>query len=259
MKKPAPQVLAGLLVAGLPALAAAGTITHSVPFSYSPLVGDGVIFPVIQGFDTLGGTRRLDAVTFAFDHQFTIEMFVESTGPTAVQTGDFSLNFAYITLFLLGTVDPLTGARGGGGGPPLIGPGAFFIDNFSADLAAYDGIPGNDGPDSTRRTFADAYTHTQTYTGAEQDVLDAVTDVGALTTVYGGFTELFFAWKNDPNWPVPPGGAPSYPTDAALWVSFSNFVHSGTIHVTYAYSDVPAPTTALPLAAAGLLGLRRRR
>lgn len=245
--RPVATALVALL---LPSFAAAGTLSHSVPFSYDPLAG--VTFPVVQGFDTLGGTRQLTEVTFDFQHNFTIDFYLENTGPTAVSVGDFSMNLSFITIFQLGTIgeDPKSS-------PPFFGPGAFFVDNYSADLAAFDGAPGNDGPDSVRRTFTDAFTTSQTYNDADPSVLAALTDVGALTTVYGGFGELFFYWINDPGWPFPPGGVPEYPTDAALWLTLSNFRHSGTIGITYQYTDVPTPTTAAPLA--GLLLLARRR
>ncbi|MCC6359398.1 MAG: hypothetical protein IT450_11705 [Phycisphaerales bacterium] len=239
-----------LLVAAAPAIAAADTITHSVPFDYD--AGFGVTFPVVHGFDTLGGTRQLNAVTFDFHHNFSLELFFESTGPTPLAAGDFLLDFAYLTLFQLGE------GGGEGEGPPIFGPGAYFVDDITGDLAAYDGVPGNDGPDSFRRSFTDAFTISQAYDAANPEVLEAVTDVGALTTVFGGFNELFFEWVNDPNWPIPPGGVPEYPTDAALWVSWPNFRHFGTIDITYDFTVIPEPAVAAPLAVAALLMLRRR-
>lgn len=232
----------------LPAAAAADTITQTVPFDYD--ASFGVTFPVLQGFETLGGTRQLTGVTFEFRHNFAFDVFLESTGPTAVAAADFGLDVAYVTLYQLGEA-------GGDDDPPFLGPGAMFVEDISGSLAAYDGIPGNDGPDSFRGSFSEAFTVTQTYGAEEPAVLAALTDVGPLTTVLGGFTELFFEWLDDPNWPLPPGGVPEYPDDAAVWVSFPTFRHFGEIAVTYEYTVVPEPASAGLLA--GLAGCVRRR
>ena len=89
-------------------------------------------------------------------------------------------------------------------------------------------------------------------------VLDALTDSGPLTTIYGGFTELFFYWINDPAWPEPAGGFPEYPNDAALWVTLENYRHFGDFTIKYKYRNIPAPAAAAPVGLL-VLGLRRRR
>ena len=240
-----------LLVALAPSVSLAGVITQTVPFDYD--ANDGATFPVIQGFDTLGGTRVLTGVNFAFHHNFEVEAYVESTGPTAVSAEDFSLSISYITLFQLGEA-------GGKNDPPFFGPGGLWIENASGDLGAYDGVPGNDGPDSYRRVFTDMFTVEQMYGPSDPDVLAAVTDVGELTTVFGGFSELFFGWINDPNWPLPPGGFPEYPNDAAIWVSTPTLRHFGEIEITYDYEVVPGPASAAGLLTlASLASVRRRR
>jgi len=238
------------LIALLAAPAGADTTSQTVPFDYD--VNFGVTFPVLQGFDTAGGTLELVGVTFEFRHNFELDIYMESTGPSPIAAGDFLLDLAYLTLFQLGEA-------GGPTDPPVFGPGAYFVDDITGDLAAYDGVPGNDGPDSFRRSYSDAFSVVQAYDAANPEVLAAVTDVGPLTTVLGGFTELFFEWVNDPGWPIPPGGFPEYPDDAALWVSAPHFRHFGEIEVTYEYVPVPEPTTgAAALAALALLSRRRR-
>lgn len=228
-------------------LASAETITEIVPFDYN--ANDGVTFPVLQGFDSQGGTRQLTAVTFDFHHNFDVELFFESTGPTPVAAEDFSLTFIYNTLFQLGTLD-------GENNPPGFGIGGLFLGGISGDMAAYDGIPGNDGPDSIRRSLTDAFTASQTYTLAEPDVLAAVTDSGPLTTVLGGYNELFFEWINDPGWPFPPGGLPEYPSDAAVWVYWPTQRHYGEIEITYEYAPIPEPRMG-GMALVALAALRR--
>jgi hypothetical protein len=237
-----------IVCASAPAAAFADT-PQTVPFDYD--VNFGVTFPVVQGFDTLGGARQLTGVTFDFHHNFVLDLFIESTGPTPLASGDFALDLAYITLFQLGEA-------GGPQDPPVFGPGAFFVDDITGGLAAYDGIPGNDGADSFRRSYSDAFTVMQAYGLEEPAVLAAVTDVGPLTTVFGGFTELFFEWIHDANWPVPPGGIPEYPTDAAVWVSWPQFRHFGDITVNYEFIEVPEPATALSLPVFALLAWWRR-
>lgn len=242
--------VAVMLVSLAPVAALADVISHNVPFDYN--ANDGITFPVLQGFDTLGGTRELRGVTFDFHHGFELEVFAESTGPTPVSAEDYSVSISYISLFQLGLA-------GGKQDPPFLGPGAFFLENASGDLGAFDGVPGNDGPDSFRRSYTDAFTITQVYGLEDQDVLDAVRDAGELTTVLGGFTEFFFGWFSDPNWPLPPGGFPEYPTDAALWVSTPSFRHFGSIDVTYEYVNVPGPAGAATIGVLCSLGALRRR
>lgn len=240
---------AALLLPTMPILSHADTITQTVAFDYD--ANFGVTFPVIQGFDTQGGTRELVGVSLAFDQHLSADLYFESTGPTAVADGDFLLSFAYPTLFQLGPADDENP-------PPLIGPGAFFVGDISGPLGAFDGVPGNDGHDSFRTTITDAFQLQFDYTAADPEVLAALTTSGPLTTVFGGFTELFFSWVNDPGWPVPPGGFPEYPTDAALWVSWSNFRHFGEITVTYDYAAVPEPTSGVLLCAGAVAMLARR-
>lgn len=229
--------------------AAAGTVTESVQFDYDPLQGTTEL--TLNAFDTQGGARVLRRATFNFQHNFTLDVALESTGPTALQQGDFSLSLAYISIFQLGTV--------GEGSPPFFGPGGYWFGDLSADLAAYDGVPGNDGPDSARLSLTDAFITNFEFNHTERPVLDALTDTGPLTTIYGGFTELFFYWINDPAWPEPAGGFPSYPDDAALWVALENYRHFGEITITYRYTYVPGPGAGAAALVVLGAGTRRRR
>ncbi len=237
-----------LFVAIASAAVRGGTLTQFVPFDYDG--NFGVTTPVIQGFDTLGGSRELTGVTFAFHHNFNIELFVESTGPTAIADGDYLFSLSFISLYQVGE----SGDKGDP--PPFLGPGAFFVGDISGALGTYDGIAGNDGPDSLRLGFNDSFTVVQQYTHAEPDVLAAVTAPGPIATVLGGFSELFFSWVNDPGWPIPPAGFPEYPDDAAIWISTPTLRHHGEIEITYEY--VPEPATVSTLAALALFALRRR-
>lgn len=229
----------------------AGVQVQTIPFDYNP--NEGTISPVIQAFDSLGGTRQLTSINFGVTHNFALDLIIESTGPTAISVGDTYFSFEFYNVLQIGEATKENPS------PPFIGTGAFFVGDISADLAAYDGIPGNNGPDSTTLTLTDAFNASFTYLPEEDPSLFlALTDTGAITSVFGGFTSYFFTWINDPAWPQPPEGAPpEYPNDAALWYDWNNFRHQGELVVTYEYADVPAPMSVLPFA--GLLAIGRRR
>lgn len=256
------RVIAATLIGVASGAASAGTASHTVPFDYDP--SQGVINPVIPAFNTMGGTRQLNSVRFDFNHNFDADLYVESTGPTAVSAGDFFVSTSFISILQLGTIDDGGGeegsvVNGGPSGPPFFGPGAFFIDNVTGDLAAYDGVPGNNGPDSFTQNFSDSYANSWDFVaGADQSVLDALTDTGNVTTVYGGFQEISFFWVNDPSWP-PPEFFPEYPDTAAIWVSFQQYRHFGDFTVTYDYSIVPTPGALGALLGGFGWASRRRR
>ncbi len=245
-----PMILAACACGLLGSAASADTQTQTIDFNYN--INDGVIFPQLDRFDTMGGTRQLNSVKFEFHHVFELALKLESTGPTPIKQGDFSLSAGFNSIFQLGEVSDENP------NPPAFGPGGAFFADISADLDAYDGIPGNDAGDMVRLLLSDSYVAQQTYTDAEPDVLAAVTGVGKLTTVLGGFSELFFFWINDPGWPASAGEEPQYPSDAALWADWSDFRHSGQIVITYDYAPVPAPMTAAPLVLLAMGGRRRR-
>ncbi len=245
------KAMSALLVLAGAAGASAATITETVQFDYDPFQGTTEL--VLNGFDTLGGTRELRRATFEYQHNFNLDIFLESTGPTAVNVGDFSLSVGYINIHQLGTVN-----NGAGGFPPFFTAGGFYLADMSADLDAYDGVPGNNGPDSTLFTYDDSFIANFVFGQQDAPFLDVLTDTGPLATVFGGFTEMFFFWVNDPNWPLPDGFFPDYPDDAALWVTLQDFRHFGELTIKYKYRNIPAPAAAAPLALLPL-ALRRRR
>lgn len=244
-----PMLLTAAALTAAAATASAATTSETVKFDYNPFEGTTEL--VLNGFDTQGGTRVLTKATFEFHHNFDISIYLESTGPTAVNQGDYGLNIGFISILQLGTIE-------GGDSPPFFGPGGFFIADYNTALGAYDGVPGNDGPDSSLGSYQEAYNTLFAFNHSEQSVLDALTDSGPLTTVYGGFTELFFYWNNDPGWPAPGGFFPDYPTDAAIWVSFADSRHFGDFTIKYKYANVPGPMAAGPVALLAFAFRRRR-
>lgn len=256
-----------LAVAG----AAAGqtdTITQVVPFDYDPFID--AAFPVIDRFDTLGGTRQLESVTLSYDQQISFDVRLEQNSPVALEAGNFFADVTYLSIHQLGTDDG--GGEGddddgdGGSGPPFLGPGAAG-DTFSPALAPTDGFNGT-GPDSFTASF-DSGTFNFTDISTRDNapfVLDALTGQGPLTTVLGGFSEIFGGYNGDPMFPDvdpnnPPDG-PFFPFQDpfyGVFVDVFNIRHQGTITVDYEFSIVPAPASALVMGVAGLAATRRRR
>lgn len=237
---------------------AAQSVSQTVSFDYDAALD--VTLLDIEAFDTMGGTRQLDRATFTFEHNFALDVFVESTGPTALSADDYQVDIGYISILQLGLADDNGDDDDNAGGPPFFGPGAFFTNPFSEDLDAYNNIPGDDAGDSFSRLFTESYTSRDFVfeRGTEQSTLDAITDTGTLTSVYGGFTELNFFWINNPGWPPAGGFFPDYPNDAAVWVDIQSLRHFGQFTVVYDYTLIPAPATA-PLAMLALGAAARRR
>ena len=245
------------LAAAVP-LANAGTETHSVDFSHG-FDGEIVTF---QRFDTMGGTRQLNSMTFSYDQSITLDFHVESNGYTALAAGDWETSIAYNSLHQYGLVqnDP---------NPPFSGPGAAFEGGITADLAASDGYNGT-GPDTYYGSI-DTGTFNYTFsadasTSGGASTLAAFTGSDDLDTFFSGFTEIFGGFINDPGWIVDPNNPPEGPFMPpfeqpyyGFFVSLDSLTHAGTITVTYDYTLVPAPATATLLAPAALLAGRRRR
>ena len=88
----------------------------------------------------------------------------------------------------------------------------------------------------------------------------------SLTTVLGGFTEIFGGYNGDPMFPEvdpnnPPEG-PFFPFQDpfyGVFVDTFNIRHQGTISVTYDFTIVPAPASVALLGFAGTVAARRRR
>ena len=246
-----PAGLASLVVTA--GVTIAGIETHSIGFDFNPIESTTILD--VPGFNTQGGLRRLDAVVMNFAHNFEVTVSLESTGPTPIAEGDFVVSAFVSTIFQFGVSN-------GGDDEflPFFGPGAFSTGDITAALGAYDGVPGEPGPDYYTQDFTDSFTNSWRFDETEgEDVLQALTDVAVLPSVFGGFAELFGGFVNDPMWPLPGEFFPNYPTDAAIWVSFESFRYSGTIDLTYEYTIVPAPATVgVGMALLGPL-LRRRR
>lgn len=248
-----------LLISAVACAAQADTETQVVNFSHG-FEGEIVSF---QMFDTMDGARELTGLTLSYDQSLTLDLHVESNGYTAVSNGDWFLDVGFNSLHQFGTVD-----EGGDGGPnpPFIGPGAIF-GSISADLGASDGYNGT-GPDTYSTSITDSYVFEASYDASTEfglRMFEAFSGQGTLETFFGGFSEAFGGWINDPNWVVDPNNPPEGPFDIftepyyGFFLTFDDFVHEGTITVTYEYTNVPTPSGAALLGLGGLVAMRRRR
>lgn len=237
-----PMWAACVAIAGTALSAAAGTESQTVSFD-NDLYSD-YQSPVFAKFDTMGGTRRLDAVTFSFDHRIDTVLTLENASPFAVTADMYGFQFLMQCLFQLGTAD------NEGDNPPAVGAGGFDTAPWSIDLPAYEGdpvppwgpAPGVNVFYSGPMTASNQYSGT--YTSAE--ILAAVTGTGDLQTVLGGFGEAYFQWN-------------VFIEDGLVFAGVDSLRHYGELTITYGYSMVPAPAGAAGFAGAGLLAVRRRR
>lgn len=238
-----------MLMTFVAGVAQAGTITQVVPYDFA---FTETAFPTFDGFDDQGGTLQLDRLTFDWEMTWEIDYRIENTGPTSLAAGDFAATIEQFTVHQLGV----------GEGPPAYGPGGFFLSIENIALGAYDGSPGG-GVDEYIDTFVESYDRLFEFTPSDgATYLDAVTQVGPLETVYGGFGGIGFAWINEPTgWDPPSGpfGTPIYPDDDAVWIHLDDTRHVGQFTVTYEFSVVPEPATFGLVCLAGLFVARRRR
>ena len=242
--------LTALCAAALTAHAGtSGTITQTVGYDFG---FDGDAFLTVDGFDDLGGLRTLDRVTFDWDLNYELNYRLENTGPTAVDAGDYAINYEYNSLHQLGLATD--------DDPPFYGSGGIFV-TIQQTLAANDNAPG--GADEFRGSYTESYTRTiEIDPAAQPSAFGFFDQAGTRTTVLGGFGGIGFFWINEPvGWDPPSGlfGEPLYPTDDALWIFTESSRHFGSWSVTYHFTNVPAPATAaLGVMAAGFASRRRR-
>ncbi|MEO1583750.1 MAG: hypothetical protein AAFR96_04155 [Planctomycetota bacterium] len=254
--------LAAVLAVSAPAQT--GSSTQVVPFDYDPFID--AAFPEIELFDTMGGTRELNSVTLSYDQTISFDVRLEQNSPVALEAGNFFADITYLSIHQLGTGDGGGEGEGEGRGIPFLGPGAAGTQ-YSPALAATDGFNGA-GPDSFSASFNSGEFNFTSI--ADQNdgasVLQALTGQGSLTTVLGGFTEIFGGYNGDPMFPEvdpnnPPEG-PFFPFQDpfyGVFVDTFNIRHQGTISVTYDFTIVPAPASVALLGFAGTVAARRRR
>ena len=243
------HIVALALALGISAgLAHAGTITQTIPYDFQITNNQTLSF---AGFDDLGGTLRLDKLTFDWDMNFDLDYTIENTGPTAVNAGDFSLILDNYTIHQLGF----------GNGHAAYGPGGMYETIEQVALPAYDNEPGGAGVYTG--TYQYGYQRTLEFTLADDPSFIADMDqAGTVDTLYGVFGGIGFVWINEPvGWDPPSGmfGDPIYPIDDAIWFTYTDARHHGTVTLTYEYSAVPEPGMLMLLGIGGLAILKRRR
>ncbi len=270
LRRVAPSAAALLAAVACVAPAAADSESQVIPFDF--FINQAPIFPEIELFDTMNGTRTLDGVTLTYDQRVTFDVLLEQNSPVAIPEGDFFIDILYRSIHQLGTVDDGGGDDDddddGGSGPPFLGPGAAG-DVYSPGFAPSDGFNGT-GPDSFSTSFdSGLFTFSSSYASdgepIELSFIETLTGEGSLTTVFGGLVELFGGYNTQPDFPDvdpnnPPPGNFGFFEDPyyGVFLEYNNLRHQGDITVTYDFSVVPEPTSAAALAFGGLL-LRRRR
>lgn len=251
--------LIAMLAAGA---ASAQTETQIVPFDYD--VSIDVAYPEFQLFDTMGGTRELTGVTLSYDQSISITSRFEQNSPITIAADNFYAEISYISLHQLGLSD------GGdddddNGGPPFLGPGAAGASISVPELGPSDGYNGSGADTYVETIDTGLFNFTAEYDHNDQDFLGAFTGQGTLTTLLGGFSEVFGGYNSDPGFPAvdpnnPPDG-PFFPFQDpyyGVFVELPSIHHQGTITATFEYQMVPAPAS-LALIGVGALGATRRR
>ena len=255
-------ILTASMLTTLASMASGDVITQVVSFD-AGFEGDIISF---EKFDTMGGTRELTGMSLSYDQTISLDLMIQSNGYTALNAGDWLLNAGYMSLHQFGVIE-----EGGDGEPglPFIGPGAVF-DNVTGDLGISDGY-NNGGIDTQLTTITDSFVFNAAYDGSDAfdlRMFEAFSGTGQLDTFMGGFIELFFQWKNDPNWVVDPNNPPDGPFGGGpfdpppyygIFVEIMDLSHSGDITVTYEYANVPSPAGLGLFVGAGLMAGRRRR
>ncbi|MFI4894536.1 MAG: PEP-CTERM sorting domain-containing protein [Phycisphaerales bacterium JB058] len=245
------------LIAALAAGAAsAQTVTQVIPFDYD--VAIDVAFPEFQLFDTMGGTRELIGVTLSYDQSISITSRFEQNSPISIAADNFYAEISYISIHQLGLVDDNPN-------PPFLGPGAGGASISVPELGPSDGYNGS-GPDTYVETVdTGMFNFTAAYDHNDLEFLDVFTGQGTLTTLLGGFSEIFAGYNSDPGFPAvdpnnPPDG-PFFPFQDpyyGVFVELPSIRHQGTITATFEYRNVPAPAS-LALLGMGAFGAARRR
>ena len=236
--------------------ASAQTEVQIIPFDYD--VADDVAFPEFQLFDTMGGTRQLTGVTLSYDQSIQITTRFEQNSPITIAADSFFADISYISLHQLGLVDDNPN-------PPFLGPGAAGESISVPELGPSDGFNGSGADTYEHITDTGMFNFTAQYNQNDhQAFLDVFTGQGSLTTLLGGFSELFGGYNVEPDFPeVDPNNPPEGPFPFfedpyyGIFVSTPSIHHQGTITATFEYVEVPAPAS-LTLLGLGALGAVRR-
>ncbi len=221
----------------LPQLAVgeAGEITQSIDINLTPDNPDGQQQFSLAGFDTMGGTRVLNAVRLRIVTEMSVDFAALNYGDFDIPAGDWEVLPGFNMFFF---AEP-EGA-GGEGDATFNGIGSLGWDGVTGFLPAGSGDPifGEPG----RYEFSRSGSLDSTFIEDTPSQLEFYSTYANLDASFAPFAapEIF----------APPGSFLGL--EAAI-------TQTGTLTVTYEYSTIPAPGAAAVLGLAGLAGLRRRR
>lgn len=177
--------------------------------------------PTIQRFDTMGGRRKLDAMTIAVDHTAVMDLVVENGSTFPLYAEDYTMEFYLQSIIQIGVEEepPEDGEQG----PPFFGPGAF-IGQIAVDLAATDGDPLTT-EDQHGEVVTDTIQFEALYDWAETPhFMETMTGEDEIQLVVGGFSETWVYWHNE------------YGGEALLFAGANGVQYSGSMTVTFEYS-----------------------
>jgi len=214
--------------------ALADTETHSVPYSYN----NEPEYPRLHlpGFDNMNGQRTLTRVDVRVQSALSATIAIENM--TAAPLSGWTIEAEHLVLAGFERENP-----------QVFGPfailGGLSMDPITGTLQPNNGTPGS-GPDYLATTDS---TTINSVLDMDPSYLDFFNGGGEVVAVVGPFTEFFLdgATLYDPK---------NHVGDAT--VEFTSLTQSGTLSVTYEYTTVPEPASALTLAGAAVLFVRFR-
>ena len=214
--------------------AMADTETHSVPYSYN----NEPEYPRLHlpGFDAMNGQRVLTRVDVRVQSALSATIAIENM--TAAPLSGWTIEAEHLVLAGFERENP-----------QVFGPfailGGLSMAPITGTLQPNNGTPGS-GPDYLATTES---TTINSVLDMDPSYLDFFNGGGEVVAVVGPFTEFFLdgATLYDPK---------NHVGDAT--VEFTSLTQSGTLSVTYEYTTVPEPASALALAGAAVLFVRFR-
>ncbi|MFG0291827.1 MAG: hypothetical protein ACF8MJ_01595 [Phycisphaerales bacterium JB050] len=226
-------LMSGLAVAVLAGAASAGEISQAIDINITPENGQQAFS--MQGFDTMGGQRVLNAVRFHINAELSVDFAALNYSDFAIPAGDWQVIPGF-TMFFYAEPE----GSGGEGDSIFAGIGGIGWDGVTGDLPAGSGNPLFGEPGRFEFSRSGSLDSTMLDEGAvARNFFTSNAQIDASLAPFS-FPEVF----------GPPGSN----------ISLESLVtQTGTLTITYEYSTIPAPGGVAMLGLAGFAGLRRRR
>lgn len=188
----------------------------------------------LDAFDTMGGTRALDNVTFNLSWSINTVMEIQNVSDFAVRAGDWSAELLWVALVQFD--------NGLGNDGIFAGLGGIGYSGVTADLPAGDGNPFGGMPGIATIDLGEATTASQLVDEGMTARQYFAIDGGGI--IDGSFGALF---------------SPEIFSPALLNFVPTTFDGEVELDITYNFTEVPAPGAAGLLGLAGIAATRRRR